>query len=651
MYRPRTLVRTNPVSWKRPAFPLLTLACAALLCASGLELIRSRPGLLLEYFANTSSWSGSPVRRDVAEPGLERRREVAHSLVSQGLFSLRWQGWIVVGESDRFRLTLMSDEASYLELDGERVLETGPAGGRAGSRRLLAAGVHALKIGLSQTGGESHLRLRRSTPDAGRQPLPAESLYSHRPNRLDRLVRKATGSLGPFARRLLAALLLSTGLAFAVSSLRSLLRRSFPETIRSALDRPWLSRLRRFGYRVYYPLVFAAAWLITWPLTTTTAGGDDIRYLDAAFFAKKMGWILNRYAHIDLLHGFLWLRDGDPFLASRTYWASMFAVTVVAMAFGIRGLGPKLQLRTLTVALFLLLSQTFVLRGIGAAFTDYTTMMFVTLGVALSLRSLATSERGGEPQREWHALAIGALTVAAVKSKETGIILAWLPLLFLWSEGRLDLKRFARRCAYWLAGAVAAYLTLMLLDWRFLGDFWFSLRPENLAAVRQVSLDQAGPGHPFGWLELIWPAHPTRAGQRHLWVLLTAAVLAALGRRRRMEIRLLYCTPLVFLAMMIGLHGRAVYSLSARHLIPIAGASCLLGAMFLFDSGLERISWRTLSSPRALFPLLLAATLVVLILGPYLGGELMATDLPAFMPPLLDSQAITWRGLSQQRSA
>ena len=30
------------------------------------------------------------------------------------------------------------------------------------------------------------------------------------------------------------------------------------------------------------------------------------------------------------------------------------------------------------------------------------------------------------------------------------------------------------------------------------------------------------------------------------------------------------------------------------------------------------------------------------VLGPYLGGELMAADLPAFMPPLLDSQAITW---------
>ena len=168
---------------------------------------------------------------------------------------------------------------------------------------------------------------------------------------------------------------------------------------------------------------------------------------------------------------------------------------MLSLALAVRALGPALQVRTLVVTLFLLCSQILLFDRVGAAYSDYTAMMFITAAVAVYLHRQASSGL----RHEWHALAIGALTVAAFRSKEIAVVLAWLLLLFLWENGRLDLRRFLRKLGWWTAGAAAAWLFLMTLDGWLLGDFWFSVRSESLTAVRRFTFapePQAVPSPP-----------------------------------------------------------------------------------------------------------------------------------------------------------
>ena len=108
------------------------------------------------------------------------------------------------------------------------------------------------------------------------------------------------------------------------------------------------------------------------------------------------------------------------------------------------------------------------------------------------------------------------------------------------------------------------------------------------------------------------------------------------------ELRLLHLLPLLFLSMMVLLHGRAVFTISSRHLIVIAGAAALLGAMLLHRLGLEEVSWKTVLSARVLVPLLVVGAAVVFVLAPYRAGELAASELTPVAVRAIESRLVTW---------
>jgi len=282
--------------------------------------------------------------------------------------------------------------------------------------------------------------------------------------------------------------------------------------------------------------LFALAFFAVLPFTGTVRGGDDTSYLHAATFNERT-WFFNRYAHVYLLKLFTFSSGGDPLAGGRVWWSFVFATTVAALAVAIKSVGPGLQARTLAVTLFVLLAQTTLFGLIGAGFADYSAMMFVTAAVATYLHGLAFARKRPPPRHEWHALAIGALTVCAFRSKEVGAVLLLLPILFLIGNSGLDFRRFARRMAYWLAGLFAVLLALMLLDGWILGDFLFTLDGGRVSQSEQMNFPQGlAPRKPSAsWLQTIWnPQHQAaNTALRNLWLGVSAAALAAALRRRR----------------------------------------------------------------------------------------------------------------------
>jgi hypothetical protein len=582
-----------------PRFFISRLCLGLFLALLGALCLSDVPGLRSEYFALTPNWSGLPVFTSVSDPQLGSRDEVAEVLVSQEIFSLRWQGWILAEQTGSHRFAIKADEAAYLRIDGDVVANvTDAPGARSGEGVVeLTRGIHAIDIGVSQTRGRSLLEARWEPPGGRLSWLRGQSLFAHPPVRLRSTLRRLTRGMPRGVSQGLGGVSLVGGLILLVGALGSVTKRwryrMGPES-RPPATKGWVVGLVLL-------VLFAIAALASFPYTSATADGDDVRYMDGALFNKQMGWNMNRYAHIYMLKGFTELARGDVFLASRVQWAFMFGLTVAALGLAVKSLGPRLQWSTLVVVLFLLLSQPRLLGGIGAAYADYTAMMFVTLGLAVYLHGYATQPTSSS---RWHALALGLLTIGAGKSKEPGAIMLWFVFLLLWSGGRVDVKRFARRLLWWGCGAVAAYLVLMSLDGLVLGDFWFSLRPSSFAGAGKLLEAAEGKWQlsRFAWLSLPWSSAPLRG----LSIVALLAAVSAWLLRRPMELRLVALTPLVFMVMMIAVHPP---TLTPRYLFPIVPVTCFVGGMMAFDLALNPGKWKGLLSARTVVMLALLGVL------------------------------------------
>jgi len=590
----------------------LYLIAALLVGGLGWVLFDDQPGLRVEYFPLTPSWEGAPVYVGVGEPQVAEDKDLA-ALFSKEIFSVRWRGWLVVDVRGEYRLHIETDEGSYLSIDGEKQPDVE-------SRVFLEQGLHSIDIGYYQTRRQNQLRTLWTPPGEEAALLPIERLHASRPVYFRHLLRRAMAPLAVKYRRLVAAL----AVLAAIFLLQASWRLSGFELLRPGKEkqRPKILEERTPLLIALLAGLFVACWIWTTRFTTPVMGGDDVLYLHKALFPAKGQWFYNRYVHVYLLKAFVWLRDGDGFLGSRTYWSFTFSVTVAALAIACYSLGPRLQLRTLAVALFLLVSQTSLFARTCGGFADFSCMMFVTVAVAVYLHGLSNEERLG--RHGWHELAIGALTVAACKSKETGIILAWLPLLFLWTGGRIDLRGFARKMAHWAAGVASAWLVLMSLDGWLLGDFWYSVKPD-FAAMKRLHVNQ-----PMQlersitrWVKTAWSPNTEAASHalRYLWLLGLFAPIVAAIKRKRAEQCILFLMPLVYFTLLIAVHTRARHIFSDRYFFTILPVCCLAAAATFNFLGLEERSSKKLLQPRVLAPLLVASIVLLLLVNPVRAEE------------------------------
>jgi hypothetical protein len=602
----------------------LCVALLLLLAACGGLLLTDRPGLLTEYFALGAPWEGKPFSRAVGAPGLERISQVGEHLKSSAAVSIRWSGWWEVAHDGEHRFFLDADDGGYLRIDGQRIVEVSAAEGerKASGPVVLAPGFHRIELGLFQASGDARLAIHWLAPGFGEESvtlLPLADLYAGRPLVLRKQLRRVRADWPPSYRQLLGAALLFTGLS---------LLGGFAQRFVGA--RAWLrERLpidRRGLHAALLVALFVIVFLASFPHTGAVFGGDDTSYLDTATFNVKT-WYVNRYGHVYLLKLFTALSGGDPLVGVRVWWSFVMASTVSALAVAVRSVGPGLQLRTLAATLFLLLAQPILWGLIGAGFADYSAMMFVTVAVAVYLHGVARDRERPPPRHEWHALAIGALTVGAIRSKEVGSVLLLLPLLFAIGPGStLNLRRFVRKLAYWIAGALVAQSGFMLLDGWILGDFFFAWDEGRLASLRRMNFPSGVRLRRASWLNNIWHGRE----MRFLWTGVVAAAVVAGARRRELHLRLLHLLPIAYMLALIALYVRLPHPFSNRMLIPILPSACLMTGLLLHYAGLDGVPWRRIVRPFVLIPAGVAAAAVFLVVLPLQSGTLdAATLLPA----------------------
>lgn len=545
------------------------------------------------------------------------------------IFRVEWRGWVKIERGGEHRFRITSTGPARLAIDGDDVVVGGLERRRKTGRRRLEPGVHRIEIEFDHVGREILFDVEHRGPRGEWGAIPAHRLFDRRPGWAGRWLRETTAGLSSVERKLAASVLLVLALLAATRATTGLEGWRAADRLLAWAREP---RRRRWLAGAGLGLLFVVAAATVLPRTGSPFGWDDVRYLDIAAFNKNVTWVLNRYAHVYLLDLFIWLTRGDAFLGARVFWSAQFGVIVCSLAVCAAQLGPRLQLATFWVSLLLLFSQPLYFLRAGASVPDTTVGTLVLAAVALYLHRW----RRGPPAVEWQILTIGAITVWAVKSKELGVILLWLVVLFLFESGQLDWRGFVRKMTAWVIGVAAGLALLMIFDGYYFGDPLYGLRPSNQRAVSDFNLapDPQQDRQVEGWVDVVsrgrTPAATDNPGMRYMALLVVASALLAGWRRRSIELRLLHLLPVLYVMMLMVIHVRATYVFLARYLYPVVPLSCFLVAASFHYLGLDRLSRREVRSPRFFVPAVLLAFLVFAVVVPYRGQWIEAGEfLPA----------------------
>lgn len=196
---------TGPLRWLLRASGVL----AVLLAANSVNTVQ--PGLRARYF------SGSTPASDLVSSSVERTISAESLLKAWNkrpptTFSASWSGWLLVLRSGTYRFQTVSDDGSWLYIDGRRIVDNGgqhipiPAEGRV----VLERGVHAVRLEYNQLGGDMALGWQWALADAPLQPIPSWRLSPRRVGLLPFLLGQATNALVDWVKWIWVVLLLVT---------------------------------------------------------------------------------------------------------------------------------------------------------------------------------------------------------------------------------------------------------------------------------------------------------------------------------------------------------------------------------------------------------------------------------------------------------
>ena len=163
-------------------------AMAAAACSRGGDVATPTPvpqgdGLLGRYYASRD-WSG-PIVIERVDPVVEFDWSGNHPVDAQ-VFSVRWEGYLYIhpGEGGPYTLSLRSDDASWLYLDNNLLVDNGgihTAVLRSGLADL-APGPHQLRIDYSELEPRlSLISFQWRKPNGERGSVPSSVLFSRWP--------------------------------------------------------------------------------------------------------------------------------------------------------------------------------------------------------------------------------------------------------------------------------------------------------------------------------------------------------------------------------------------------------------------------------------------------------------------------------------
>ena len=251
-----------------------------------------------------------------------------------------------------------------------------------------------------------------------------------------------------------------------------------------------INALRRIDYTVLTrldwiaaPAAAAIAAIILYFNIYSAINWDDLLYMSLAQYTWPESWILNRYGHIYLLK-FFRLLVGDTITGARIYWCFMFFGTSICTYWSAKILAGKKSALISVLAVLLVWIWPMFGREAGSPLSDFTVMLLVSVSVFIYLAFLADRTK----YSRWFIMLLGFIFFLAVKSKETGICLIVLFLGLGRIKDNFSVKRFIKDLFWLLCGIAAGSLVLMTCDLIFMGDFFFSIRPESIKSVGTTNL-------------------------------------------------------------------------------------------------------------------------------------------------------------------
>lgn len=197
------LLTTSPLRWLLRASAML----AVLLAANYFNTVE--PGLRARYFSGPTPASdlvSSSIERTISSESLLK----AWNNRPPPVFSASWSGWLLVLRSGTYRFQTISDDGSWLYVDGRKIVDNGgqhipiPAEGRV----ALERGVHAVRLEYNQLGADMVLRWQWAMDDGPLRPVASWYLSPRRENMALFILGQATSALLDWVKWVWLALLL-----------------------------------------------------------------------------------------------------------------------------------------------------------------------------------------------------------------------------------------------------------------------------------------------------------------------------------------------------------------------------------------------------------------------------------------------------------
>ena len=334
-----------------------------------------------------------------------------------------------------------------------------------------------------------------------------------------------------------------------------------------------------------------------WGFLYTTIGGpttwDELLYMDLGLNPRADGHYLNRWAHIYFQKLFLDVAP-TPLQGARLFWGFLVSATLVFTYLIAKSITSKSNYLNGITAVLFLGSSALIFKFAGNTYADYTVMFFVTLAVWVYLFYSRSRSR-----YRWLLLVLfGFVFFAAVKSKETGIVLL-IPILgFGFKDNAFNIRFFVKNLAFIVGGMVVSLGLLTSLDNLFVGDPLVSISAQSLSeyssfVLRNSSLESAIKERIYAivvtfsayWLDIIKPWIEQILWRLPVFSLLYLVTLfylvADLSKVRKQRNRdwaelFIWLLPVAFLIILV----LAASGAKDRHFFPMHPILAILGAQF-----------------------------------------------------------------------
>lgn len=160
---------------------LVTLTLAIGIVAGVIWLNPIKPGLRAQYYRNIDRGGTAALTRTDAAASTTTLIEAWHGDVPE-TFSVAWSGSLLVRHSGTYTFRTISDDGSWLYVDGTRVVDNGGRHGPqpASATIALERGVHAVRLEYTQEAGGLALQWQWARGDAALREVPAALLAPHR---------------------------------------------------------------------------------------------------------------------------------------------------------------------------------------------------------------------------------------------------------------------------------------------------------------------------------------------------------------------------------------------------------------------------------------------------------------------------------------